>query len=201
MNINDFVFVKDNTFSDELCDNLIKDFESYDQNNLTVEGRSGKGVDYNTKRSKDLNLFSYPELHDKYTVQIAETFNKCLSEEYLINLPHNDQFAANKELFYGATHYECLNIQKYEKLNGHYNAWHIETGDFGLSKRLFVFLLYLNDVKKGGQTEMLYSGEKIQPKKGRLVIWPSTVPYVHKGHMPLSDDKYILTTWLSFNPM
>ena len=201
MNINDFVFIKDNAFSDEFCDNLVKDFESYDKNNQTIEGQSDRGIDYNTKKSKDLNIFGHSELHSKYTVQVAETFNKYLSGEYLTNLPHNDKFAANTELFYGDTYYECLNIQKYEKLSGHYNAWHIETGNFDLSKRLFVFLLYLNDVEKGGQTEILYSGQKIQPKKGRLVIWPSTFPYVHKGHIPLSDDKYILTTWLSFRPM
>ena len=201
MNINDFVFIKDNAFSDEFCDNLVKDFESYDKNNQTIEGQSDRGIDYNTKKSKDLNIFGHSELHNKYTVQVAETFNKYLSGEYLTNLPHNDKFAANTELFYGDTYYEWLNIQKYEKLSGHYNAWHIETGNFDLSKRLFVFLLYLNDVEKGGQTEILYSGQKIQPKKGRLVIWPSTFPYVHKGHIPLSDDKYILTTWLSFRPM
>ena len=78
MNINDFVFIKDNALSDKLCDNLVKDFESYNQNNLTIEGHTGKGIDYNTKRSKDLNLFSYPELHNKYTVEIVKAFNKCL---------------------------------------------------------------------------------------------------------------------------
>ena len=200
MNINDFVFIKDNALSNELCDSLIQDFTLCDTNNLTTEGLSGRGVDHSTKRSTDLNLFQYSDLNEKYTSKIAEIFNKVLSEEYLINLPHNDKFAANTELFYGRTYYECLNLQKYDKLSGHYNSWHIETGNFDMSKRLFVFLVYLNDVEKGGQTELLYSGLKVQPKKGRLLIFPSTFPYVHKGHVPLSDDKYILTTWLSFDP-
>lgn len=199
MNINDFVFVKDNAFSDEFCDGLIQDFEKYNSQNLTSEGRSGLGVDYNVKRSMDINLFSYNELNEKYSAQIGEKFNHYLSNEYLVNLPFNDKFDSSKELFYGNTYYECFNVQKYDKLKGHYNAWHIETGTLDFSKRLFVFLLYLNDVDQGGQTEIFYSGHKIQPKKGRLVIWPSTFPYVHKGHMPISDDKYILTTWLSYS--
>ena len=36
---------------------------------------------------------------------------------------------------------------------------------------------------------------KIKPKKGRLLIFPSTWTYIHGGNTPISNDKYIVTGW------
>lgn len=199
MNIDNFVFEKENAFSKEFCDEIVKDFELCDSNFLTQEGESGRGIDYTTKKTQDLDFFRVPQLNSKYSNKICTTFNYYLSEEYLNKLPYQNHFPGS-DLFYGETFYECLQVQRYRKNEGHYNAWHIETGNFDMSKRLFVFILYLSDVFEGGETELLYSGKKTSPRKGKLMIAPSTFPYVHKGHMPLDNDKYILTTWLSFKP-
>lgn len=199
MNINDFVFEKELAFTPEFCDTLISEFEDYNVKGAVRQGHSGAGLDLNIKNTYDLDILQIPELNSKYTQNIVDKFNYYLTEEYLGNLPHQQHFPKT-ELFYGKTYFECLQIQKYNKGEGHYNAWHIETGNFDMSKRLFVFILYLTDVFEGGETELLYSGLKTQPRKGKLMIAPSTFPYVHKGHMPKDNDKYILTTWLSFVP-
>lgn len=199
MSIDNFVFVKDNAFTSDFCDILVKEFDNLDLQDKTIEGYSGRGLDYNTKRTKDLDILKIPHLDTKYTNVITSKFNDILIKDYLTKLPYQENFPGD-HLFFDSTFYECLQIQKYKKGLGHYNAWHIETGNFQMSRRMFAFILYLTDVEEGGETEMLYSGIKIKPKKGRLLIFPSTFPYVHKGHMPLSDDKYILTTWLSFVP-
>ena len=39
---------------------------------------------------------------------------------------------------------------------------------------------------------------KVKPEVGKLIIHPASWPYIHKGYMPESDDKYILTTWLCY---
>jgi hypothetical protein len=51
----------------------------------------------------------------------------------------------------------------------------------------------LNDVQDGGET--IFMNCKIKPKKGRLLIFPSTWTYIHGGNIPISNDKYILTGW------
>ena len=65
---------------------------------------------------------------------------------------------------------------------------------------IFVFILYLNTVKKGGETGFLFKEKgaddffKVKPEIGKLIIHPASWPYIHKGYMPESSDKYILTT-------
>jgi hypothetical protein len=113
MNINDFAFIKNNAFSDEFCNSIIQDFELYDKQSKTFEGMSGRGIDHETKRTKDLNIISDPYLDTKYTNEIVTKFNNYLTNDYLAKLPHQDKFSFG-QLFHGETFYECLNIQKYK---------------------------------------------------------------------------------------
>ena len=100
--------------------------------------------------------------------------------------------------FIEPTTFASLPVQRYTKGTGHYNAWHHEGGTFKMSRRYFALLVYLNDVEEGGETEMLYTGQKIKPEKGKLLVHPAGFPYIHKGNMPLSNDKTILISWLVF---
>jgi hypothetical protein len=64
---------------------------------------------------------------------------------------------------------------------------------------VLAFLYYLNDVEEGGETEFFYQGIKTKPKKGSLVIFPAGFTHTHKGNVPFSDDKYVVTSWLMYN--
>ena len=59
-------------------------------------------------------------------------------------------------------------------------------------------MFYLNDVKEGGETEFYHQKIKIKPKAGTLVLFPAGFTHTHKGNMPISNDKYIITTWLCY---
>ncbi len=59
-------------------------------------------------------------------------------------------------------------------------------------------MFYLNDIEEGGETEFYYQEKKISPKTGRCVIAPSGFTHTHRGNIPKSNDKYILTSWLKF---
>ena len=66
--------------------------------------------------------------------------------------------------------------------------------------RVLLFMYYLNDVPEGGETEFYYQKRFITPQAGRLAIAPAGFTHTHKGHIPLSNDKYILTSWVLFQP-
>jgi hypothetical protein len=200
MNLNNFVFVKEDAFSSKFCDDIIQDFELYKNTGRARAGQSGVGINNTVKNTTDLNILDFPELKAKYNDELNNTFNYLLSEEYLGKIPFQEEFDKGM-LFFNQTFYEILQVQKYDQNTGHYNGWHAETGSFEMSRRMFVFILYLNDVNEGGETELLYTGLKVKPKKGQLLIHPASYPFVHKGHTPISDSKYILTTWLSYAPV
>ena len=82
---------------------------------------------------------------------------------------------------------------------GGYHVWHCENGEKHFMRRMGVYLMYLNDVEEGGETEFLYLSQRIKPKKGRLLIWPPNFPWTHRGNPPLSGEKYIMTGWMEFN--
>lgn len=79
-----------------------------------------------------------------------------------------------------------------------YHVWHYESPDRLSCQRILVFMLYLNTVEEGGETEFLYYKKRIKPVEGRLLLWPANFTHTHRGNPPLKEDKYIVTGWLEF---
>jgi len=103
------------------------------------------------------------------------------------------------ELFPGGKE---LNLQGYNvkmqrtEPGGGYHVWHSEQGGIAAgSARRLVWSLYMNDIAEGGETEFLNQTMRIQPKAGRLAIWPAAWPWQHRGNPPLVGVKYICTGW------
>ena len=77
-------------------------------------------------------------------------------------------------------------------------VWHSENSHVSLdeSTRKLAFIFYLNDVEKGGETEFLYQNIKVKPRKSRLVIFSPDWVCTHRGNVPKSNTKYIITGWV-----
>ena len=99
-----------------------------------------------------------------------------------------------------------VNLQKYKQGQGGYHHWHSEIFPHPHDKkqdslhRALVFMFYLNDVEQGGETEFIYQQMKLKPSAGNLVLFPARFTHTHKGCVPISNDKYILTSWILFRP-
>jgi prolyl 4-hydroxylase len=92
---------------------------------------------------------------------------------------------------------EDLRIKRYaagsdERFQPHYDALDAS------SNRYLVFLWYLNDVEVGGETEFVDLDIKVQARAGRLLMFPPYWMFQHAGLVPLSNDKYIVSTYLLF---
>jgi prolyl 4-hydroxylase len=67
-----------------------------------------------------------------------------------------------------------------------------------VANRYLVFLWYLNDVAEGGETEFCDLGVRVSARAGRLLVFPPYWMFQHAGLPPVSNDKYIVSTYLLF---
>ena len=90
-----------------------------------------------------------------------------------------------------------VKIQK-TKVGEGYHMWHCENAEMKARNRILAFMVYLNDVTEGGETEFLYQKCRFKPEKNVMLVWPAQFTHVHRGNPPLSNDKYIITGWIEY---
>ena len=92
--------------------------------------------------------------------------------------------------------YEAPRIKRYEPNEGIFD-WHIDAADQASSKRAIVMFWYLNDVVEGGETIFDVGQEvSIKPEAGSVVCFPPTWQYPHKGATPISNPKYVISSYV-----
>jgi len=180
------------------CNEMIQEFKDQEEGGV-YEGFTLGGKNYNSKRTFELNLKNTGNRkYDGWVETIEETAIR-LNKRYLEKFGHLERFNP-MEVHGGGVYYPLWKIQQYKKQEGHYHAWHTEqnyTRD--TSQRLMVSMFYLNDVPKGGETCFSLSDIKFTPEAGTLVTWPAGWPWVHNANTPISNDKYIITSWMCAN--
>jgi hypothetical protein len=92
---------------------------------------------------------------------------------------------------------EDLRIKRYRTESDDQFQPHFDAAD-AHANRYLVFLWYLNDVIEGGETEFPDLGIKVQARTGRLLMFPPYWMFQHAGLKPVSNDKYIVSTYLLF---
>lgn len=99
-----------------------------------------------------------------------------------------------------------INMQKYPAQSGNFGHWHSEHFPHPTDPkqkslhRTLLWLIYLNDVEEGGETDFLYQQASIKPSVGSLVISPCGFTHTHRGRTPISGDKYVLASWVMYKP-
>ena len=222
--IMDFIEVVESALPTELCEELVSIFNDHPS---VSPGVTGSGLDLAKKRSLDLTLDSDPKLRPQLARVQQVTLKHLASyvRKYPFVLfgavttsvvdPKTQQAVAvtieNFEtladsylptLIMTVFRSGPVNVQKYAAGIGGYPHWHSEVYPQGARSeplhRVALYMYYLNDVAEGGETEFYFQARKIQPRRGSLVIAPAGFTHTHRGNVPLSGDKYILTSWLLF---
>lgn len=170
-----------------ICDELVEFFE----NSTHVKpGAILKGSETvivkNHKDSLDLQLLFHETITQRYLTELSK-----VTDEYVKVYP---------ACIMGAPwRVEAVNVQKYVPGAGFHN-WHSErlSDSYPDRSRVLVYMTYLNDVDDGGETEWMYQGLKIKPRKGLTVIWPADWTHTHRGVTSPTQTKYIITGWFQF---
>ena len=185
-----FVGVFENAFSKEYCEGLIKNYDT------AIEAGFGKTrqetEEFNKLQKADTQLYNDLNNIQVPIPNIAEFIKVFWEKCYPI---YEQEFAALKRS--GRHNIYSFKMQKTNLREG-YHIWHYESCDRTICNRVLTWMLYLNDVEEGGETEFLYQSMRVKPKQGTLVIWPAAFTHTHRGNPPLSNVKYIVTGWTEF---
>lgn len=190
----DFIRVYDKVVNKEFCRGLIDYFEWSKQNQKTWN-REDSGL---IKKDEALKLnprtfyeITFVEEHlGNYIKDFNDVFwNECYNS-------YVNDFDVIRDL--GTHNIFTYKIQKTLPSEG-YHVWHCESDSRLRSSRVLAYILFLNDVPLGGETEFLYQRKRVDPVEGRLVVFPAAFTHTHRGNPPLKGSKYILTGWVEFN--
>ena len=185
MDLRDYVQVVDDALSKDICDRVIKLFHQPDSDD--------KKIRFDRNQRPNYTLFNFtenrhldPELHiqcEQSALKAIDYYKSKVQETYW--WPKT----------YG---FEQFRVKYYRNNDDDMFATHVDGGNFGSSKRFFLFFWYLNDVEEGGETTLDNLGIKVTPKAGRMVMFPPFWMYPHTGHKPISGPKYLLSTYLHY---
>jgi hypothetical protein len=88
-------------------------------------------------------------------------------------------------------------IQHYRKGAGHFK-WHFDALGPGTWDRQMAMIIYLNSVEDGGETCFDHQNLQVKPVAGDALLFPTFWTHAHCGNIPRSEDKYIISSFISF---
>ena len=190
-----FIRVYDNAVSKEFCRSLIDYFEWCRENNKTWQRHEASSL-YKKDESTVLNPTNFWDINFS-SEHLGGFINEFNTSFWDICYP---QYLKDFDVLNGFTRHTIytFKVQKTIPSTG-YHVWHCEHGSVEFSRRIGAYILYLNDVPEGGETEFLYQRLRVSPKEGTLVIFPASYTHTHRGNPPLRGSKYIMTGWIEFS--
>lgn len=187
-NLADYIMAVDDVLPFDLCKGLT---DKFDQTPDLVTRDSTWNHDY--KSFKELNLTTHPEFAEeqKMFYNISQSMLKFYVDKAAI------------DFFPEKIGMEEVRMKRYDANKKDQFGWHTDVGDYASARRFLVMFYYLNDVAEGGETvfrDKIGSLKelKVQPKRGRMVMFPPMWMYPHKGMRPISGSKYIVSTYLHY---
>jgi hypothetical protein len=188
MEIKKYIQVTDNNLSLNLISNFIKFSSSREYKTGTVIGGENQNEE-DIKKVRDVKIHS------------LSPYSESLSDVHWFNLvvnviKNNVNIYKKKCPHFEYSLIQDISILKYEKL-GHYD-WH--TDHAAAAPRTLSTILFLNNDYIGG--ELMFKDQitneelTINPKPGRLIMWPSNFVYPHTVVPVKHGIRYTVVGWL-----
>ena len=197
----EFIYECEDVFPVSFCNRVIEKFEKSDLKFMGITGSAKNSYSkHSKKQSIDLMIYDEPEWveEEKYFhVMIRKAMKKY--ETFLLKMDVDDEVKKEMSQFLTNTHIHPPQIQRTEP--GQYYHWHHDQ-TYPPCWKVFTYIIYLNDVEKnsGGTTDFS-CGKIIQPKAGKIVFFPSSWTYFHRGKILEKGVKYIATNGLMIKPI
>lgn len=190
--IENFILQYDNLFSAQECQQFIDSFNRMERAGFTIS-RQKEGNNSTVKKD---DQFYFSDFLSGMELDISDIAPfKMMTERFwqTVYPAYAEQYGVLNQMANMTV--RLAKIQKTE-IGGGYHVWHNEDDSPQNMRRVATFILYLNDVDEGGETEFLYYPKRVKAKTGRFILWPAGYTHTHRGNPPISNTKYIVTGWM-----
>jgi prolyl 4-hydroxylase len=185
--LHDCVQVFDDAFSAEFCQQMVASFQTLSR----FHNANGRGVRVGHENSAwtELDITPLTDAGFRHTIlavmhQHLARYNHALGQTLAV--PATERLSE-------------LVIKRYRPQADAEERFQLHFDALGpVANRYLVFLWYLNDVELGGETVFPHLGLRVQPKAGRLLMFPPYWMFQHEGKSPISGEKYIFSTYFLF---
>jgi 2-oxoglutarate-Fe(II)-dependent oxygenase superfamily protein len=183
-----YIRVYDQSLDPSVCGKMIESFNALER----FQKKNGRGVRAGFEESAwtELNVtrLADPAFLEQFHALIMTSLARYNEELGLtIGVPNSGKLAD-------------LVLKRYRPGQGEQFQLHFDSV-YQKADRYLVFLWYLNEVEQGGETAFPQLDITVRPAAGRLLMFPPYWMYQHEGRAPQSGDKYILSTYLVFEPV
>ena len=188
-----FIYEEPHNLHPDVCKYIIEKFRRDDR---TYKGKIGLGeVDVDIKDTVDLSLC----LHSDWKDVEAHLYSRLSLglDNYIRNLKQKikspDGDTIEIMVTFQDIHDSGYVIHQYKK--GGKFKWHHDDSEIKIRKLTCIW--YLNTIGDdcGGCTEFQF-GKKVKPEEGKLLIFPSTWNYLHRGQELLKGEKFIINSFI-----
>jgi hypothetical protein len=179
----DLIKVYDDVLEPEICEKLIEKFEKLSDKHERIDNDRKPNF---TQFNLTANIGGDEELDSLHKYLVKKTF--AYKKEYYSFI---DERCFPKEHAF-----EQFRLKKYENDGNDAFDCHVDVKEYSTARRYLAFLWYLNDVEEGGET--VFKELTIKPQVGKLLIFPPLWMYPHTGKPPISNKKYIMSTYLHY---
>jgi hypothetical protein len=184
----DFIFYVKELISKDLCQRIIENYQRDPRKHwgCTLSGHGKTRLQDEIKVSTDLEITR------------GGAWTEAFSELNLaVNIALKSVVAQVPSLQIWPLWWTGYKIQHYKKNEGHFK-WHFDALGPGTWDRQMAMVIYLNSVQEGGETCFDLQNLKVKPIVGDALVFPTFWTHAHCGEIPRSEDKYIISSFITF---
>lgn len=190
------IMVAENMISDEICDLFVNGLTLH-YSKLFSPGPVLGGIIPSVKNSMDYSWSAESLLNENIQSGVLATCESEIARNLWVAIQYY------RETFRWLWEWPGLcdtgfRVQHYSRGNGFYRE-HVDgsPGTSGTQERVLGAIIYLNSVEVGGETFFREHDVYVSAKRGSVALFPAIWTHPHQGMMAISDDKWIISTFIN----